>query len=62
MAYVREYNSQKLLVVCNFFAEETTIFIDEVFNNGNIIISNYKNIMVNSEINLRPYECFAVLI
>lgn len=62
LAYVREYNAQKLLVVCNFFAEETTILMDEVFNNGNIIISNYKNTMINSEINLRPYECFAVLI
>ena len=62
LAYVREYNDEKLLVVCNFFGEEKSIFIDKDYTNGKVLIGNYDNILIKDKMKLRPYECFAILI
>lgn len=62
LAYIRKYNDEKLLVVCNFFGEETSISIDKEYINGKVIISNYDDVLIKDEIKLRPYESFAILI
>lgn len=62
LAYVRKYNDEKLLVVCNFFGEETSISIDKEYTSGKVIISNYDDVLIKDKMKLRPYECFAILI
>ncbi|WEG16390.1 alpha-glucosidase [Alkalihalophilus pseudofirmus] len=55
-AYERELNGDQLIVICNFYGEETT------FDLGNrkaaeVVISNYVNeLPASDEIKLRPYE------
>ncbi|ERN52184.1 glycoside hydrolase family 13 protein [Alkalihalophilus marmarensis] len=55
-AYERELNGDQLIVICNFYGEETT------FDLGNrkaaeVVISNYANeLPASDEIKLRPYE------
>ncbi|OLS33909.1 glucohydrolase [Alkalihalophilus pseudofirmus] len=55
-AYERELNGDQLIVICNFYGEETS------FDLGNrkaaeVVISNYANeLPASDEIKLRPYE------
>lgn len=64
LAYIREFNNEKLLVVCNFFKEETNITIgDELLcSNYSTLITNYEDKVLEKNIKLKPYESFAILI
>lgn len=65
LAYVREYEGTKLVVLNNYYAKETTVEIpnDLLDGNSEILISNYKDSMeLGSEIKLRPYESVAYII
>ncbi|KLE17199.1 alpha-glucosidase [Clostridium sp. C8] len=62
-AYIREYKGRKLLVVANFYEEEQSFTLCDDINIGKLIISNYKDIIINEKtIKLRPYEAFAYYI
>lgn len=64
-AYTREYQGKKLLVVCNFYENETTFNLPKELkvNEFEIIISNYDNkLEALEEVKLRPYEAFACFI
>lgn len=61
-AYLRKYNDEKILVVCNFYKEEVEFSYK---HKGNIekIISNYEQEYKSLEnIKLKPYESFAYFI
>lgn len=62
-AYIRCYNNEKILVINNFYGNNTTFNLPEEFNlNGEaeILISNYKDTKNNiSKLELRPYEAVA---
>ena len=66
LAYLRKYEGEKVLVVCNFYGEETEIEVDKnIFdlNNSKKLIGNYKNeIKEENKISLRPYETTAYII
>lgn len=57
-AYTRNWNSEKLLVVSNFYAEEVTVdFSSEKKEEIEIILSNYPDSTTEiDEVTLRPYE------
>lgn len=64
-AYTRKYDGKTLLVVCNFYENETTFNLPEELkvNDFEIIISNYDNKLESLEkVKLRPYEAFACFI
>ncbi|MBC2578788.1 alpha,alpha-phosphotrehalase [Clostridium sp. DJ247] len=65
-AYIRRYNDEKLLVVNNFYAKDTTFTLpkDSILEGkSQILISNYADTKNNiNEIILRPYESVAFYI
>ena len=64
LAYIRENNDKQVLVICNFFGEEVNIKLDKKFvsKDSKILISNYKEVNLKEDMNLRPYESFAIII
>lgn len=56
-AYIRELDGDKILVVCNFYGEETEFKYDGTFNDAEILLSNYDDSSVSiDKLQLRPYE------
>ena len=66
LAYVREYEGTKLIVLNNYYGEETKVNMSKYISKDNrceILISNYQNSMeLGEEIKLRPYESIAYII
>lgn len=60
--YLRQLDGQKLLVLTNFYENETTITIPEEFVSAQPLISNYANTLIQEEVTLRPYQAIALLI
>lgn len=61
-AYTREYLNDKLLVINNFYGQETAIAIPSEFVDGEIFISNYATPQLSETYTLRPYESLAIKI
>ncbi len=59
-AYTRTLGEEKLLVVCNFTAEEVSFDVPEEFLRGEILIGNYEDAKIGKNMKLRPYEAVAV--
>ncbi|WP_246945400.1 alpha,alpha-phosphotrehalase [Bacillus pinisoli] len=60
-AYIRSTEKEKLLVINNFYGEETTFDLPKTLKvdefSSEILLSNYKNSSADiKQINLRPYE------
>ncbi len=53
-AYIRENESERLLVVCNFFSDTVSFQAENEWEDGRLLIGNYPNI-TDSWV-LRPYE------
>lgn len=65
LAYVREYEGIRLLVLNNYYAKETEVELSNDLLDGNseILISNYKDSTdLQEKIILRPYESVAYII
>lgn len=62
-AYMRSYEGQKLLVVCNFTEKEIAYEMPEELKSaaGKVLISNYDRMVFEASVRLAPYECAAVL-
>lgn len=62
-AYLRGYQGEKLLTICNFTEKEITYQLpEELFGlAGEVLISNYGRELLDKEILLMPYEAIAVL-
>lgn len=59
LSYIREFKDERYLIVLNFFEQDLRLELpDEMnFNENNLIISNYENVISNNnKLNLRPYE------
>ncbi|WP_319371936.1 alpha,alpha-phosphotrehalase [uncultured Ilyobacter sp.] len=55
-AYKRKYKDEEMLVVCNFYGEETE-FLLEGIESYSVLNSNYKESMVeDGKVHFRPYE------
>ncbi|WP_162011975.1 alpha,alpha-phosphotrehalase [Streptococcus sp. S784/96/1] len=61
-AFERELDGQKLLVLNNFYADEVTLDLPEVYQSGNVLISNYDDVKVGEKITLKAYQTVAVLV
>lgn len=64
-AYVREYQTQKLIVLNHFYAGITQIDLtDEMVNwtNAQVLNGNYEEVVLGDTIVLRPYETVAILV
>ena len=58
--YTRTWNDEKLLVVCNFSGDTVNVELPEEFGDAEILISNYKDVSVQVEMTVRPYEAFVM--
>lgn len=61
-AFERQFEDQKLLVLNNFYAKEVEIDLPEVYQNGQILISNYEDAEVSEKILLKPYQTLAIYV
>ncbi|WP_244834196.1 alpha,alpha-phosphotrehalase [Clostridium sp. BJN0001] len=65
MAYVREYKNEKLIVLNNYYGENTEVKLDKDLESkeSSILITNYKDSQnLKEKVKLRPYESIAYLI
>lgn len=66
LGYYREYEGQKVLVLCNFFASEAELDYEEisldVMSKKKVLLSNYDglNLEGNNKVILRPYEAIVL--
>ncbi|MBA2795162.1 alpha,alpha-phosphotrehalase [Streptococcus porcinus] len=60
-AFERELGSQSLLVLNNFFAKEVSVELPESYQNGQILISNYDDELLDKSIRLKAYQTIAIL-
>ena len=58
--YTRTWENEKLLVVCNFSGDTVNVELPEEFAGAEILISNYKDVSVQVEMTVRPYEAFVI--
>ncbi|CEX26868.1 alpha,alpha-phosphotrehalase [Streptococcus pneumoniae] len=61
-AFERQFEDQKLLVLNNFYAKEVEIDLPAVYQNGQILISNYEDAEVSEKILLKPYQTQAIYV
>lgn len=61
-AFDRQFEDQKLLVLNNFYAKEVEIDLPAVYQNGQILISNYEDAEVSEKILLKPYQTLAIYV
>ncbi|WP_455437767.1 alpha-glucosidase C-terminal domain-containing protein [Hungatella hathewayi] len=57
-AYTREWQNQKILVICNFSKEHIAFQFPSSFDNkeNRLLIGNYEGAALEKEMLLRPYE------
>jgi len=63
--FTRSYENEMLVVLNNFYGEDTEVILEDELLQGNsrILISNYKESMeLGKNISLRPYESVAYII
>ena len=58
--YIRRLEEQSLLVLNNFYPQETTIELPEEFLTGEILINNYPNEKLIEKLTLKPYQTVAI--
>lgn len=58
--YTRTWKDEKLLVVCNFSGDTVKVELPEEFGDAEVLISNYKDVNVQIEMEARPYEAFVM--
>lgn len=61
-AFERQFEDQKLLVLNNFYAKEVEIDLPAVYQNGQILISNYEDAEVSEKILLKLYQTLAIYV
>ncbi|HEV6119499.1 TPA: alpha,alpha-phosphotrehalase [Streptococcus pneumoniae] len=61
-AFERQFEDRKLLVLNNFYAKEVEIDLPAVYQNGQILISNYEDAEVSEKILLKPYQTLAIYV
>ena len=58
--YIREYEGEKLLVVCSFTDKEVEFEIPKEFQGAQCLIANYENSYDSEKMVLKPYEAFVL--
>ena len=53
-AFARQWKEESMIVLCNFYAEETTVHAET--EGYTLLYGNYEDVIVSDEMKLRPYE------
>ena len=61
-AFERYFEDQKLLVLNNFYETEVQVELPATYQNGQILISNYKDVELSEKILLKPYQTLAIYV
>ncbi|HGI4121418.1 TPA: alpha-glucosidase C-terminal domain-containing protein, partial [Streptococcus agalactiae] len=61
-AFERHLDKEKLLVLNNFFAEKVKIKLPENYLQGQVLLSNYKDVTLDETVTLQPYQTLAILV
>lgn len=61
-AFERQLGDQKLLVLNNFFADPVSLELPEVYQTGQVLISNYEQPQLGAAVTLQPYQTLAILV
>lgn len=61
-AFERQHKDEKLLVLNNFYATEVEIDLPVVYQNGQILLSNYEDVELSEKILLKPYQTLAIYV
>ncbi|HEO3453543.1 TPA: alpha,alpha-phosphotrehalase [Streptococcus agalactiae] len=61
-AFERHLDNEKLLVLNNFFAEKVKIKLPENYLQGQVLLSNYKDVTLDETVTLQPYQTLAILV
>ncbi|WP_159795046.1 alpha,alpha-phosphotrehalase [Streptococcus halichoeri] len=59
-AFERRLAGQKLLVLNNFFATEIRVTLPGTYSQGQVLLSNYEDVLIQKTITLRPYQTLAI--
>lgn len=60
-AYTRTLGEKRLLVICNFTADQVPFKVPEEFLQGKILIQNYGDAGIRENMTLRPYEAIVLM-
>jgi trehalose-6-phosphate hydrolase len=62
LAFTRTFGNDRLLVLANFYGEETMIQIPPEFVGGSIVIANYEDrkAVATNRVVMRPYEAITI--
>ena len=61
-AFERQLGAEKLLVLNNFYPDPITIDILPEYQNGEVLLYNYKEAQTAAVVTLRPYESLAIIV
>lgn len=61
-AFERHLDKENLLVLNNFFAEKVKIKLPENYLQGQVLLSNYKDVTLDETVTLQPYQTLAILV
>ncbi|MDO4466286.1 MAG: alpha-glucosidase [Bacillota bacterium] len=60
--YKRESEEDTMVILCNWREKEKKIILDKEWISGDILVSNYKDILLQEEMVLRPYEAMMIYV
>ena len=60
--YWRTYHQQKLLVLTNFYEQPTTVTLPDEMVSAHVLLSNYDDVKVTSQLTMQPYQAVALLL
>lgn len=61
-AFERQLGQEKLLVLNNFFAQEVELDLLADYQEGQVLLSNYPDVILGQTISLKPYQTLAILV
>ena len=61
LGYRRYTDNSQMLVLCNLTGENAEVTLPEVWKNAEILLTNWSRNAVFNKMNLKPYECLALI-
>ncbi|TWT10339.1 alpha,alpha-phosphotrehalase [Streptococcus sp. sy004] len=60
-AFERHLGQEQLLVLNNFFGHDVTVNLLTDYQSGQVLLSNYSDVVLGEKITLKPYQTLAIL-
>ena len=61
LAYRRYTDNSQMLVLCNLTGENAEVPLPEAWKNAEILLTNWSRNAIFDKMNLKPYECLALI-